>query len=446
MTISPPSKVKSEKLKNYQVMASGIDTLYLSIDVVWKDEFFLGYLKEMKYLAEKEKRPVTVTLSDRAEQDFLNFRLFHYGHKGHEWILRNEEYSLTVGDWRVPQSRPSIMFQISSETLWRYGPQAAIGRILNVLQAQGAELVAVKPSRVDLCLDMVFPEKKWGMKLTEFKVSRAGKVSPEIDDDVLNGLIFGKGGAVMARIYNKPLEIAQISKKFWMYDIWGVSTVPDGQMIIRIESQFRRESIKDLGMDTIESLFQHLDNLWAYFSQDWLIFKDKPGKHHTQRKVLPWWKIVQNGFFGVQGATPLIRCKSLSTQEKQFFCQVYGLLAKLTAIRQERTGCGLGKATTIDESMRIYRHLARLYGKDDTEFSKDVLDKRSSYHESVDKIIAVNSKRLELGHPSNLPVEDIMKQKDRGQNGRISDNTGIKRADQDGAGHDQESGLAQRVC
>jgi hypothetical protein len=369
----------------------------------------------MKTLAETNKKEIAIIVRDQKGSDLLIFTILPYGSNGHKWALKNDEYFLSIGNWMEPQSRPSIMIHIHSETLWRFGPQEAIERLLYALAQNGAEIKSVKPSRIDLCVDIVFPEKLWGLELIKYKVSKSRKESPELQSGEVTGLIFGKGGKIVGRMYDKPLEIIQKSKKFWMYDIWEVDSVPDGYKIIRIESQFRRESIKQLGLESITNFFECIDNLWAYFTNDWLSFKDNPGKHHTQRNIFTWWIIVQGSFFGVQGAKPLVRCKSLNTKEKQFFCQAYGLLTTLTAMRLEKMDADLRHEVTIDYSLKIFKELTSFFGKQDFEFNTDVLDKRQSYNKSVQKMLEVSQQRKILDQPCNLTTENLIKEKGTNQ-------------------------------
>ena len=84
----------------------------------------------------------------------------------------------------------------------------------------------IKPSRVDLCADILLDEKLWTKDLIDYRVTRSNYASQHFTNNQLTGIVIGKGH-MMARLYDKPLEIKQKKKKEWMYDIWGISTVPE---------------------------------------------------------------------------------------------------------------------------------------------------------------------------------------------------------------------------
>lgn len=403
MTISPPAKVDRIPTCPASILASGVDTLVLAIDVTWKDESFFEYLQGMKALAQQGEADIAVTIGDRESQVFLLLAIKPFGSKGYEWVLQGSDYTLTIGNWLKPKSRPSIMAQIHSEALWSLGPDAALNFLLTLLSLSGAKMQSVKPSRVDLCVDYLLPEKLWSMNLVKYKVTRAAYCAPHVHHDVLTGISIGKG-KVAARLYDKPLEIKQKSKKFWMYEVWGIKSVPEGYRIIRVESQFRREAIKELGIDLVSDLFGHLDNLWAYFSQEWLKFQNNPGKHHLARKTLPFWVTIRNGFFGVQDAQPLIRCQSLQAKKKQLAAQAYGLLNSFLAVEREEKGAGLDHEITMEGALGSLGNYFEQDGKNEFELNIDILTKWAKHYKAKIKMREVHKLRSTLGFPSNLAI------------------------------------------
>jgi len=409
MTISPPANVKSDTSEPFQVLASGFDSLYLAIDISWKNEFFFNYLEEMKNLAIQNEKETAITFRNEKNETLWPCTIKPHGAKGHEWILRGSEYHLTIGKWLEPKPRPSVLAQIHSEALWRFGAQVAVERLLHILSQSGANIKSVKVSRVDLCVDITFPDKLWSIELINFRVTRASYLSPHFHHKSLTGISIGKS-KVVARLYDKPLEIKQQSKKFWLYDIWGLENAPKGQKIIRVEFQLRREAIKDLGLDSVFSLFEACDSLWAYCTKQWLKFQDNPGKHPNQRQTFSWWQTIQKAFLGVQGANPLIRYKSLKPQRKQLFEQTYGFLTSFKAMDMEFKGYAPEKDATLESMIHSFEKMAQQMGKNDYKVSIDVHDKRSRYHRSKEKTLEVFSKRNAQGFPDNLPTDEILKE------------------------------------
>lgn len=135
---------------------------------------------------------------------------------------------------------------------------------------------------------MIFPQDEWNVDLLDLRVTRSRHAAPYFNNSSMTGIGIGRS-KIVARLYDKPLEIQQKSHKFWMYKIWGIEgKIPPGLKIIRVEGQFRREAMRELGIDTIDDLFLHIEKLWAYFTQDWLKFQNTPGEHHSIRSTLSW--------------------------------------------------------------------------------------------------------------------------------------------------------------
>ena len=330
-TISPPAKVNPPASPPPLILSSGIDTLYLAINITWENENFFNLLAEHKSNASSQNEPQILVIDGSDESDHWVFQVMAHGAKGYEWLIQNNQYTLKIGNWLKPMQRPSVMVEIRSETLWACGPFEAVNQIIGFLENQGAFIHEIKPSRVDLCADILLDENLWTTDLIDYRVTRSSYAALHLTKKKLTGVVIGKGH-MMARLYDKPLEIKQKKKKEWMYDIWGISTVPEGKKIIRIEFQLKRQVLNDLGMHHIYDLFNHLHNAWGYCSQKWLKFQDNPGKHHTQRHTLGWWKEVQNGFLGEQKPKPLIRQKAIQEDSDKLLNQAWGLLTSNKAL------------------------------------------------------------------------------------------------------------------
>jgi hypothetical protein len=358
----------------------------------------------MKELAKSNDEIVAIQLGKNNLDEPLLFTLQPFGTKGYEWILNGKDFSLRIGNWLEPKSRPSIIAEIRSEALWALGPKTSVEILIFLLNDSKASIKTIKVSRIDLCIDLLLPEKTWGFNLVKYIGTRATYRAVHFHNSTLTGISIGKG-KIAARLYDKPLEITQKSKKFWMYDIWGIDSTPEDLRIIRIEAQFRREGIKELGLDSVSDFFLHPENLWSYFANNWLKFQNNPGKHHTQRKTLPFWKTVQKGFLGVQDALPLIRCKSIQTKKLQQFAQAAGSLTSLIAIDHEERGYPVGHETTIDDTLSTFKKYSQLTGKNDFELGIDIMTKRAKHHKAQKKMLTTHKKRMEEGFPCNLPID-----------------------------------------
>ena len=324
-----------------------------------------------------------------------------HGSSGYTWLIHGKEYALSIGNWLAPKSRPSIKLEIRSETLWRYTPNDAFQRMMTFLENQGAKVVAVKPSRIDLCMDILLPVDLWNLGLIDTAVTRSVTRSVFFERQALTGFQFGKGD-MAARLYDKVLEIQSKSKKFWFYDLWKLDAIPEGFKVIRVEFQMRRGVLKDLGLDTLAATFPTLENAWAYASQKWLTFQDHPERQYHHRPISAWWETVQNSFLGIEQPSPLIRAKAIAIDQDRLARQGYGFFTSLLATRLDSPCAKVSGDDLLDEFFRS----TILAGKTAKDIPDDVAEKVMRFYRSLDKQKAARQLRKEMGFPCNLPKED----------------------------------------
>jgi len=372
MTISHPSNVKN-------ILASGIDSLVISTDTVWQDDSIFTVLDELKEKAKQNSIDYQGQIKHFKPDEVWPFTIKPNGTKGFSWIISGADFTYKIANSIKPNSRPNVMIEIRSEALWRLGPEEVIKISLNIIEANGGHIIEAKPSRVDLCVDFLMPEKKWSYELIDYAVTRATDFSPYYRHKKLTGIRIGKC-KISARLYDKPLEIKQQSKKYWMFDIWGINEVPEGKKIIRIEFQLRREIIKDIGINLIDDLFQKIDGAWAYCTKKWLKFQDHPELHHTQQLTLKWYEEIQNGFNGVQGAKPLVRKKAVSMDKKRLMQQANGLIIALHAIDREENKTDPEEPVKMEDCINSYNIELKNNCPDSNEIKEKVLRKRAKFH------------------------------------------------------------------
>jgi hypothetical protein len=399
MTISPPPNVNEP---TYQVLASGIDSLLLSLDVTWLSDDLFHMLSDLKAKAAEAKGVSIGYLSADYGAEELAFEVKGHGSQGYEWLLNSNEYDLNISKSLIPFERPGIVIRIRAETLWRLGSRYAVDRILALLVEAGARIESTKISRLDLCLDLLVPENLWSPKIMDFVVTRAIKDGLYMDRRKMTGQSIGKGN-FMARLYDKPLEIASVSHKDWMYIIWGIGPVPEGRRIIRIEFQMRREALKELSINTLDDLWDKERNLWAYCTHDWLKFQDRPGCHSNQRNTLDWWRVVQNGYQGSQAPEPLIRAKAFSTEERQIMAQLTGLTISLLSLIHAKEPFTELNPLSVQAALDAIALRWKRAGINDNELLLRTLDRHVRYQRSKAKASRAKSDRTRLGFDTELP-------------------------------------------
>jgi hypothetical protein len=182
-----------------------------------------------------------------------------------------------------------------------------------------------------------------------------------------------------------------------MFDVWKLEVVPDGAKIIRIEFQLRREVLKQLNINNHIDLFNHYGNIWAYCTKEWLSFKDNPGKHQkTQRKTLPWWEVVQNGFMDFQDPEPIIRFKASDSDEGRLISQAFGYLSSIQALCIESNGEDPQLVSSLENTTFNFPFKATEIGKGQKEFIESVNEKRAKYVRTREKLKTVIKRRAEL--------------------------------------------------
>jgi hypothetical protein len=382
-----------------RVLTSGVDSLEMTVDVFWRDDKFFKKLSQLKADAQKQKADMPGYLSGEGFE--WSFLVSQFSGKGYEWTLSSAEYHVQIGNWMSPKSRPSMNIKIYSQTLLLYGVIEAIDRILALFACAGARATEAKLSRVDMCVDLLIPQTLWTSDLIEHRVTRARKLESYGPASNASGYMIGKGSALSARLYDKPREILEKSKKTWMYDLWQIQSVPEHCLVIRVEFQLRREAIKELGMNTVWSFVNHPRNAWGYCTQVWLRFAIDTSVHHRDQQTMPFWKTVQNGFLGGQDEHPMLRAKMVDVKRKQLAQQLIGQLTSLIVINSHQRN----PLVRLEDHLPVVTQCAKLLDLSDDELTAKVGRKQGRYLKAVEKFKEIEEAREQLGLPTRKPQE-----------------------------------------
>ncbi|MEN6458778.1 MAG: hypothetical protein ABFC63_07595 [Thermoguttaceae bacterium] len=203
---------------------------------------------------------------------------------------------------------PNAKVAIGSATLMQLGLQEAWSRAQAFIEALGGEVVANKLSRVDGCLDMP------GVATTELSVPywRRDFVCRAVDDTAhrTSGIprSFKIGNEPMCRIYDKVREmmgggVDMVKLRALIANRWHDRC--NWHEAPRVEWQMRRQTIKELGIDSVEDWLANRAGVIEYLS-DWLRFVDTQGepfdrKHPERYPTLPIWEVVKKGFLAWTG-------------------------------------------------------------------------------------------------------------------------------------------------
>lgn len=376
MTNSPPSKSESIQVSSGNIKASGIDTLVISLKGEWKNLEWFSYFADLKKTAQESSSDCSGKIHVNHE---WSFQIKPNGTQGFEWILVSRDFTLKIGRWAKSKSRPNIMAEIRSEMLWRIGAKNSTDFIVSMLSEMGFEIEIVKPSRVDLCIDILFPKSAWDKELIEYAVTKASERAIYMKKaGKYSGMSFGRG-EIMARLYDKGLEIRDHSKKFWMFDVWEIIEIPTGKIMLRVEFQLRREPLKELGINTLDDLFEKKESIWTYCTIKWLKFQDNINAHADQRNTMPWWSVVQSGYHLAVGVNPAIRAKIIKIDVEQLTRQAFGILLSIAACILELTN-SKEERIKIEHVLSFFVDSLIKIGKTPDEMNEKIQERRARFN------------------------------------------------------------------
>ena len=258
--------VPSTSINTYstKILRTGIDSLYLSYqgDLLEASSIRLIELKKMA----QSPDPRIVALAQMP----INKHVFEVKDRGRHpfaFILNDNWYRIEIAKLGAVRT-PLAHVQVMSELLTEYGVESAVSDLNNIVNHLGILSDSPAVSRLDLCVDFVtdFPlaeivETDW--------VTRAKDMDRYTVQRTFSGWVIGIGGNIVARLYNKTLEMRKKPRPYLekLHRECGWDGLSD---VWRLEFQFRREALRELGIIYFSSLKDSLAGLWTYASNDWL--------------------------------------------------------------------------------------------------------------------------------------------------------------------------------
>jgi hypothetical protein len=293
----PSNTVPSTSINGYntKILRTGIDSLYLSYQGDLTQESSIR-LTELKKLAQSDD-PHTVSLAQIALDNHI-FEVKDRGRHPFAFILNDNWYRIEVAKLGAVRT-PLAHVQIKSELLTQHGVESSVSDLSTIVNELGTmtELPAV--SRIDLCVDFVTDYPLANIVDTDW-VTRAKDMDRYTSQRKFSGWVLGVGGKLSARLYNKTLEM-QKNPRYYLEKVHRECGWDGLQDVWRIEFQFRREALRELGITSFSTLKDAYAGLWQYATKEWLRLTIPSESDRTQSRwpeACVWQTIQQANWHG----------------------------------------------------------------------------------------------------------------------------------------------------
>ena len=275
-----PAKYTSNDFKYF---GGGIDSLYLSYNGQLRKST-LDNLDHLKKLA--QNGPVQVEVRSRL------FEVKPKAPRFFRFCIADGDYNIMLS-YSARQKMPVAQVQVRSHLCHHHEPERIDLEVKEILHELADLDPQAKVSRVDLHNDFAtgydvntLTQKNW--------VCRADKLTNRFHRQRTTGWSAGEGGAIMARLYDKTLELQNTESPF-IRDYWRLYGWTRADQVWRLEFQLRRDALKEFGILHVEDLPSSLRGLWAYLTEEWLrLAVTSPSDDNRARwRTHPLWSDIQ---------------------------------------------------------------------------------------------------------------------------------------------------------
>lgn len=246
------------------ILRSGVDSLYVS---------YPGSLPRVQaeWLETLKQRAQSNVPGEVANALLaLNNHLFEVRDRGKgrfPFVLVDNWFHLQISGYQASRL-PLAYAQVRSELLTLAGWQPALTDLTDTIGELkgGEELPGI--SRVDLCVDFVTSVDIASITQDAW-VTRAKNMSLYRTAGRFTGCAFGLGGDIACRLYDKSEELRK-SRKEYLKPLWETAGWDGASPVWRLEFQFKRTVLRELGIECAEDLAIKTASLWRYAMQEWL--------------------------------------------------------------------------------------------------------------------------------------------------------------------------------
>lgn len=332
----------------FQPLRWGVDTLYLSVYGELHAEAD-HVLKELKRLAQSGE------LNDQAKAQYpIGEHIFEVKDKGSKLY----PYALEDGAFRIQLSRskrmPWAYVKVSASYLASHSPQAAQVALLELMEPLGSITAAPTVGRLDLYVDFAsgVDMESWDRQAW---VTRADAVHQHAIGGDFTGWSIGLGGILSCRLYDKTKEI-EVSKKYFMLELWREAGWDGATPVWRLEFQFRREILSQLNLTTLNQVMGNLNGLWNYATTDWLrlTLPSVEDKTRSRWPIHPLWGYLSSVDWETDGGALLRHYSPKRLPNEEHLC-MRGLSALVSFMASRGiTDLYQGQDAFMSEVFHIY--------------------------------------------------------------------------------------------
>ncbi|PHS31147.1 MAG: replication initiation factor [Methylophaga sp.] len=274
---------------NTKILRTGIDSLYLSYQGDLIEETAIR-LTELKKMAQSPDPRITAL----AQIDINNhiFEVKDRGRHPFAFILNDNWYRIEIAKLGAVRT-PLAHVQVMSELLTEHGVEKSVSDLNNIVNDLGILSESPAVSRLDLCVDFITDYPLADIVDGDW-VTRAKDMDRYTVQRTFSGWVIGIGGNIVARLYNKTLEM-QKKPRYYLETIHRECGWDGNSGVWRLEFQFRRVALRELGIKSFSSLKESLAGLWQYASTDWLrlTIPSKTDKTQSRWPTACVWEVLQ---------------------------------------------------------------------------------------------------------------------------------------------------------
>jgi hypothetical protein len=207
------------------------------------------------------------------------------------YVLEDNAYRISLASSQA-RALPMAYVKASSHRLAASSVEVVEAEVRALLGQLGTLEGPARVSRIDLFVDFVSDVDMESWRRSAW-VTRARSINSYAIDDRFSGWAIGLGGPIAARLYDKTLELAK-SRKVWLKPLWAIGGGDGESRVLRLEFEIKRDTLKALGLDTLDAVLASLAGLWSYAASDWLrlTLPNPDDATRSRWPIHPLWALV----------------------------------------------------------------------------------------------------------------------------------------------------------